>query len=143
MDEISWAPVYAAYGYNNRTLMCRLPGNRRCLEVRVADSAVNFYLGAAVTLAAGLDGIRRGLKPGGPVNYDTYQRTDEELAAAGVHRLPSTLGSAVEAFRSSELMAEALGSEVHAAYTKYKQAEWLEYNMVVGDWERAKYMELW
>src|SRR6185369_10741960 len=37
MNEISWAPVYREYGDNNRTLMCRLPANRRCLEVRVAD----------------------------------------------------------------------------------------------------------
>ncbi|GIF63954.1 type III glutamate--ammonia ligase [Asanoa ishikariensis] len=142
MDEISWAPVYRAYGDNNRTLMCRLPANRRCLEVRVADSAVNFHLGAAVTLAAGLDGIRRGLKPGDPVNYDTYSRSEKELDAAGVHRLPSTLGAAVAAFRESELMAEVLGP-VHEAYANYKEAEWLEYNMVVGDWERAKYLELW
>ena len=32
--------------------MCQLPMNRRCLEVRTADSAVNFYLGTALVLAA-------------------------------------------------------------------------------------------
>lgn len=143
MNEISWAPVYSAYGNNNRTLMCRLPGNRRCLEVRVADSAVNFYLGAAVTLAAGLDGIRRGLKPGEPVDYDTYSRSEQEMAAEGVHRLPSTLGAAVDAFRRDEFMAEVLGTAVHEGYAAYKEAEWTEYNTVVGDWERRRYLELW
>src|SRR3712207_7976258 len=64
MQEISWAPVYRAYGHNNRTLMCRLPMNRRCLEIRTADSAVNFYLGAAMVLAAGLEGIREAHDPG-------------------------------------------------------------------------------
>jgi glutamine synthetase len=143
MNEISWAPVYRAYGHNNRTLMCRLPANRSCLEIRLADSAVNFHLAAAVTLAAGLDGIRRQLKPGDPVNYDTYSRPEAALAAAGVHRLPATLGAAVQAFRDSELMAEVLGPTVHAAYAAYKEAEWLEYNTVVGDWERRRYLELW
>jgi len=143
MNEISWAPVYRAYGHNNRTLMCRLPANRSCLEIRLADSAVNFHLAAAVTLAAGLDGIRRQLKPGEAVNYDTYSRSESALAAAGVHRLPGTLGAAVEAFRRDELMAEVLGPAVHAAYAAYKEAEWLEYNTVVGDWERRKYLELW
>jgi glutamine synthetase len=57
MDEISWAPIYRAWGNNNRTLMCRLPVNRHCLEVRTADAAVNYYLGIAMVLAAGLDGI--------------------------------------------------------------------------------------
>ncbi len=143
MNEISWAPVYRAYGHNNRTLMCRLPANRRCLEVRVADSAVNFHLGAALTLAAGLDGIRQGLKPGEPVNYDTYSRSEARLAADGVHRLPTDLGAAVEAFRRDELMAEVLGTAVHTGYADYKAAEWLEYNTVVGDWERDRYLELW
>ena len=45
--------------------------NRRCLELRIADSACNFYLGAAITLAAGLEGIQRRLKAGDPVNVDT------------------------------------------------------------------------
>jgi len=132
MNEISWAPVYRAYGDNNRTLMCRLPANRRCLEVRVADSAVNFHLAAALTLAAGLEGVRKGLDPGAPVNYDTYSRSETELAAAGVHRMPSDLGAAVAAFRADELMATVLGEEVHKAIADHKAAEWLEYNTVVS-----------
>lgn len=143
MNEISWAPVYRAYGDNNRTLMCRLPANRRCLEVRVADSAVNFHLGAALTLAAGLEGVRKGLDPGEPVNYDTYGRTEAQLAADGVHRLPTDLGAAVAEFRADELMATVLGDEVHAAIADLEAAEWLEYNTVVSDWEREKYLQLW
>lgn len=143
MQEISWAPVFAAFGYNNRTLMCRLPVNRRCLEVRTADSAVNFYLGTALVLAAGLDGIRRELKPGDPVNVDTYKMTDAELADMGVHRLPLTLGEAVDAFEASDFVRGVLGAELHASYAAAKRAEWLEYNTVVSEWERAKYLRLW
>ena len=143
MNEISWAPVFRAYGYNNRTLMLRLPVNRRCLEIRVADSAANLYLGTALVLAAGLDGIRRNLKPGDPVNYDTYKTSEEDLAAAGVTRLPSTLGEAVDEFEASEFAREVLGPEVHASYTELKRAEWLEYNTVVSDWERKRYLQLW
>src|SRR6266699_1390135 len=97
MQEISWAPVFQSWGYNNRTLMCRLPMNRRCLEVRTVDSAVNFYLATAVVLAAGLDGIRRELKPGEPVNIDTYKVSERDLAAQGTRRLPWTLGEAIDA----------------------------------------------
>jgi glutamine synthetase len=143
MQEISWAPVFQAWGYNNRTLMCRLPINRRCLEVRSADSAVNFYLAAALVLAAGLDGIRRELKPPDPVNTDTYKMTEHELAAGGVHRLPWTLGEAVTAFENSEFVQKVLGSEMHAAYAKLKRDEWQEYNTVVSDWELTRYLRLW
>jgi glutamine synthetase len=143
MQEISWAPVFQAWGYNNRTLMCRLPMNRRCLEVRTADSAVNFYLGTALVLAAGLDGIKRQLKPGDPVNIDTYKVSEKELAAQGTRRLPWTLGEAIAAFEGSEFVRGVLGAELHDSYAEYKRAEWQEYNTVVTEWEQAKYLRLW
>ncbi len=143
MNEISWAPVFRAYGYNNRTLMLRLPINRRCLEVRICDSAANLYLGSALVIAAGLDGIRRKLKPGDPVNVDTYKFTDADLAANGIHRLPSTLGEAIEEFAVSDFARSVLGDEVHASYLALKRAEWLEYSTVVGEWERTRYLQLW
>ncbi len=143
MNEISWAPVYRAYGYNNRTLMLRLPVNRRCLEIRIADSAANIYLGTALVLAAGLDGIRRQLKPGPPVNSDTYSVSDDELRAAGVRRLPTTLGEAIAEFESSDFAREVLGDAVHKTFVDLKKAEWLTYNTVVTDWEREQYLRLW
>lgn len=143
MNEISWAPVFRSYGYNNRTLMLRLPVNRRCLEVRIADSAANLYLGTALVLAAGLDGMRRQLKPGDPVNIDTYKVSAEDLTSAGIHRLPSTLGEAVDEFAASEFAREVLGADVHDTYVQTKRAEWLEYNTVVSEWERDRYMQLW
>jgi glutamine synthetase len=143
MNEISWAPVYRAYGHNNRTLMCRLPMNRRCLELRIADSACNFYLGAAITLAAGLDGIQRRLKAGDPVNVDTYTVGDEELQASGVRRVPATLGEAVDEFEDDPLAKEVFGAELHATYARVRRDEWREYNTVVGEWERERYLRLW
>jgi glutamine synthetase len=143
MQEISWAPVFQAWGYNNRTLMCRLPINRRCLEVRSADSAVNFYLATALVLAAGLDGIRRELRPPDPVNTDTYKMTEAELATLGVRRLPWTLGEAVTAFEESEFVPKVLGSELHAFYARLKREEWQEYNTVVSEWELKRYLRLW
>lgn len=143
MNEISWAPVYQAYGDNNRTLMCRLPANRPCIELRTADSASNCHLVVAMMLAAGLDGIERKLDPGPAINANTYEMTDEELAAAGVRRLPRDLGEATAAFEVSDLAREVLGDEFHATFVKQKQEEWLAYNTVVGSWERDMYLRLW
>lgn len=143
MNEISWAPVYRAYGSNNRTLMARLPMNRRCLEIRNADSACNLYLGLAGTLAAGLDGVERGADPGPPVNVDTYKATTEELTALGVHRLPVNLGDALDAFEADDLVKGALGKEFADDYLTYKRAEWVEYSTVVDRWEIDKYLKIW
>ena len=143
MNHITWAPVYQAYGHNNRTLMCRLPMNRRCLELRTADSATNFYLVMALTLAAGLEGIREQLDPGEPVNVDTYSVADEELARDGVHRLPRNLGQAIDAFEGDDLARRVLGDEFHASYTQLKRGEWDTYNTVISEWERDFYLHLW
>lgn len=143
MNEISWAPVYRAYGHNNRTLMCRLPMNRRCLEIRNADSSVNFYLASAMVLAAGLYGVRERLDAGPAVNFDTYKATDEDLRVAGAERLPETLGDALDAFEQSDLAKETLGEAFHADYLTHKRAEWQEYNAVVGQWEVEQYLQRW
>lgn len=143
MDEISWAPVYRAYGHNNRTLMCRLPMNRKCLELRNADSATNFHLAAAYAVAAGLEGVREKLDPGEPVEIDTYSVSEEELARRGIIRLPRTLGEAIEAFAQDDLAKATFGEAFHKSYVEYKRREWQQYCLVVGDWEREKYMHVW
>jgi glutamine synthetase len=140
MQEISWAPVYRAYGNNNRTLMCRLPANRACLEVRTADSACNLYLGLAFVIAAGLEGVAARLDPGLPVDVDTYKADPEELERLGAHRLPQTLGAALDAFEEDDLATAVFGKQFHADYARYKRAEWDEFNTVVGEWEVDKYL---
>ncbi len=143
MNEMSWAPVYRAYGHNNRTLALRLPVNRKCVELRIADSATNFYLSSALMLAAGLEGIRDKLEPGGPVELDTYSMEESELAEQGIHRLPRTLGHSVDAFAASDLARDTFGAEFHDSFVKYKRAEWEEFCLVVGEWEKERYLHLW
>lgn len=143
MREITWAPVYAAYGENNRTLMCRLPVNRRAVELRTADAGCNFYLVTALTLAAGLEGIREQLDPGDPVNEDTYKIMENPKARDSLHRLPRTLGEAVDAFEIDPLAREVFGDDFHSTYVLYKRAEWETYNTIVTEWEREQYLRLW
>src|SRR6202022_5037320 len=95
--NVSWAPVYAAYGDNNRSCMLRLPRNRPAIENRGVDSAANTYIPSAIMLAAGLEGIRLGLDPGDPIEDLTYDW--ESGQPADRVRLPRTLLEAVDAFR--------------------------------------------
>lgn len=141
MDEISWAPVFRAWGDNNRTLMCRMPVNRRCLEVRTADAAVNYYLGIGMVLAAGLEGIERRLDPGAPINSDMYKMTPEQLAPYGDIALPRTLDDALDQFAADPLARETFGEAFHATYLAYKRREAHEFRSVVTDYERGKYLQ--
>lgn len=143
MNEMSWAPVYAAYGHNNRTLAARLPMNRHCLEVRHVDSATNFYLSAAMILAAGLSGIEHELEAGDPCELNTYGYTEAQLLERGIRRLPKTLGEAIDAFSEDSFAKEVMGNEFHASYVRYKRREWEDYCLTVSDWEEKRYLHAW
>jgi len=134
---VSWAPVHASYGDNNRSCMLRLPRNRPAIENRGVDSAANTYLTAAIMLAAGMEGMRLGLDPGEPVEDLTY---DWGSAPPNAPRLPRNLQEAVDAFREDPLVAEVFPAPFVSAYADMKQAEWDEYHREVSDWERTKYL---
>jgi glutamine synthetase len=141
MDEISWAPVYRAWGENNRTLMCRMPVNRHCLEVRTVDASVNYHLGIGLILAAGLEGVVNNLDPGPPLNQDAYRMTTEDLSTYGQLALPRSLDEALDELEVDSLAQAALGKEFHQTFLDHKRAECREYGAVVTDWESRTYLQ--
>jgi glutamine synthetase len=140
LRDMSWAPVYATYGDNNRSAMMRLPIGRDCIENRATDMAVNIYLGAAISLGAGLDALHRRLDPGDPCNRNLYELTSAELAAANIGVLPSTLSDALDAFETDPLTEEVFGAEGKHAYLEVKRAEWRSYHRFVSQWEYDQYL---
>jgi glutamine synthetase len=141
---VSWAPVWAAYGDNNRSCLLRLPHNRPAVENRGVDAAANPYLTAAFMLAAGLEGVVEGLDPGDPVDDLTYDWTEAGATGGDVAgtRLPRTLLEAVEAFEADPLTHTVFAEEFVRAYVHMKRGEWDEYHAQVTDWERTKYLEM-
>ena len=141
MSGFTWAPVFACYGNNNRTNSLRIPLAGGRVELRPADSACNPYLGAALTLAAGLEGIRERLDPGEPYRENMYRKSPEELEALGVKLLPRTLEKAVDAFGADPLTLVVFGASMHRAWIDFKREEWSSYHNHVSDWEQARYLK--
>lgn len=142
MAGFSWAPVFNAYGSNNRTNSVRVPaGGGRC-ESRNADGAVNPYLAAALVLAAGLEGVRERIDPGAPNEDNLYALSDAQRRARGIEFLPQTLAEAVDAFAADPLMARTLGSALSDEFIRCKRAEWEEYHLTVSAWEVERYSHL-
>jgi glutamine synthetase len=141
MSGFTWAPIFACYGNNNRTNMLRIPMNGPRVECRAADIACNLYLGAAMILTAGLEGVREGLDPGEPHRENMYLKTPEALAALGIKQLPGTLGEAVDAFEADPLGVEVMGPLMADTYAKFKRQEWVEYHTHVSDWELKRYLK--
>jgi glutamine synthetase len=139
---VSWAPVWATYGDNNRSCMLRLPRNRPCVENRAVDSAANPYLAAAFLLAAGLEGISEKLDPGDPVDDLTYDwassgPVSDDLVAV---RLPRNLLEAVDAFDADPLTRSVFPAEFVSAYRDMKTLEWETYHGQVSEWDRSTYL---
>jgi glutamine synthetase len=140
MSGSTWAPVFISYGRNNRTHMLRVPTKSPRVESRAVDASVNAYLGAALVLAAGLDGIERELDPGPPIDRDMYVQTDEQIAELGVGLLPRTLAEAIDAFEADPLTLDVFGPDLHQAYMDFKRAEWEDFHNTVTHWEWERYL---
>ena len=143
MTGFTWAPVYISYGNNNRTHMLRIPMTSPRVESRAVDMATNPYLGAAMMLAAGLEGITDQLDPGEPIPHNMYLQSDDELREMGVSTLPRTLLEAVEAFDADPLSEMVMGPELKQSYVELKTAEWWEYHDAVSEWELDRYLTFW
>jgi glutamine synthetase len=126
-----------AWGMDNRTVALRVVGRGPALRVehRFPGADTNPYLAAAAVVAAGLDGMARGLDPGPPVTGDGY-------ATAGLPRTPGSLGEALAAFEASTFAREAFGEEVVRHYAAHARAEWEGYLGAVTDWELDRAFEL-
>ena len=134
----SWAPVWSAYGVQNRSCMLRLPRNRPAIENRVVDSSANTYLAAAFLLAAGLDGIRHDLDPGDPVDIALVD--SRSAGASNGVRLPRNLLEATDAFANSSLAAEVFPGRFVSEYLEMKYTEWDSFHATVTEWERDRYL---
>ncbi|MCX8181894.1 MAG: glutamine synthetase family protein [Candidatus Methanomethyliaceae archaeon] len=138
----SWAPTHATFGYNNRSCALRVPTIRSGMEsrgmrveFRVPDAACNPYLMIAATLLAGLDGIKKGIDPGEPVEVDAYTLKEAEP-------LPNNLKEALDALTKDRVIVEGLGATLIGEFVKMKMAEWDEYHSIVTDWERRIYIPI-
>jgi glutamine synthetase len=127
-----------AWGYDNRTIAVRVVGHGDSLhvELRYPGADVNPYLATAAMIAAGLDGIERGLDPGEPYQKNAYE-TREPLP-----RTPRSLAAAIDCFRASRFVNDAFGDKVVAHYAAHADAEWLGYLKAVTDWELRRAFEL-
>ena len=102
------APVYIAWSSSNRSATIRIPapfkGEKyafmKRLEYRVPDPASNPYLVFSAVLAAGLDGIKKKMDPGDPVQEDIYKMSRSERRKRGIDTLPANLGRALDELES-------------------------------------------
>jgi glutamine synthetase len=145
LSGAAWAPGYVTYGGNNRTQMIRVPDAGR-IEVRAVDGLANPYLALTALLAAGLDGIDRGLDPGEPNRENLFDLAVGEVTSRGIRQLPPTLAHAADELAADGVLREAFGKVPGGEYVDYyasvKRAEFAEYHAEVSPWEIRRYLTL-
>jgi glutamine synthetase len=127
--------------------MLRIPAPGR-IEDRSVDGSCNPYLAAAGILAAGLDGIERGLDPGEPTTtVNLHECSNAELGALGIEKLPANLLEAIRALAADDVLRTALGTCPTEDYVDYyiavKEREWQEAHEQVTQWELDRFLQLY
>lgn len=137
------APVYITWSTQNRSALVRVPSARKNatrLEFRSPDPAANPYLAMAVTLKAGLDGIKNKIDPGQQTTDNIYDMNSIERSKRGIESLPTDIMKAVEHLNNDQLIKDTLGKHIYEHFVVAKEVEWHEYNTRVHEWELDQYL---
>jgi glutamine synthetase len=138
-----WAGAFTVWGHDNREAPVRVPSVFAGLEeastnaeLKSADATCNPYLALGGLIAAGLDGLERGLEPPEPVEVDPATIAESEREARGIRRLPETQEEALAALEADEVLTAALGPVLAESYLAVRRSEWAAYSAEDADFEQ-------
>ncbi len=125
----SWSGAFRCWGFDNREAAIRVPTfpeppSPTHIELKTVDASANPYLALGAAIAAGLDGVRQGLSLAEPVQVDPGDLAESERKSRGIDALHHTLGDAIVDLERDEMLLEALGGDLAAAYLAVRRKEW-------------------
>ncbi len=126
-----FAPTRIVWSTDNRTAgyrICGADSKAVRVECRVGGADLNPHLALAAQLAAGLDGIERGLDLQPEADGDQYQSADAP-------HIPRTLREAAAALHASAFYRKVFGDDVVDHYIRAAHWEIEEQDRIVTDWE--------
>jgi glutamine synthetase len=136
-DTGFWAPVFADWGYQNRTTGMRVSAPGR-FEYRAVDSMVNPYLMATAIIQSFDHGITENLDPGEPEERNIYQAMEE---GKQVKKLPMSLGDALIALDKDDVIKSAMPGDMYRVFKHYKTNEWENFMATVTEWDLENYWD--
>jgi glutamine synthetase len=124
-----WAGAFQAWGYQNREAavrVCKDDAETQAarFEFKTADATANPYLALGALIAAGLDGMERGLTLPAEVAMDPGLMPEGERNEKGIDLLPQDLGEAIEELRKDEILLSAMGGDLARSFVAVRQKEW-------------------
>lgn len=129
-----WSSAFVCWGPDNREATVRVPSTfwgleepSTNLEYKPADASCNPYLAFAGLVAAGLDGLERGLELPDPMLVDPAILSDAERERVGARRYPEHLGAALDALEGDDVLTTAMGEALTASYVAVRRSEFEAY----------------
>ena len=142
-----WSSAYTAWGPDNREGAVRIPSTFASdragstnAELKACDASANPYLALGGLLAAGLDGVKRKLRPGEPTMVDPGNLSDAERAARGIARFPTTLAESLDRLDGNRVLLTALGPLLARSFMAVKRAEWEAFRAPDRAFEQAHHV---
>jgi glutamine synthetase len=130
-----WAGAFVCWGHDNREAPLRVPsvfwGMEEAstnVELKAADASSNPWLAIGGLIAAGLDGLERGLEPPEPVEVDPATLGEEERERLGIAAMPSSQVEALDALAGDGVLMDALGPVLAESYLAVRRSEWAAYS---------------
>ena len=143
-----WAGAFVCWGFDNREAPVRVASTFRGAEeastngeLKACDATCNPYLAVGGLIAAGLDGLERGLDLPEPVDVDPATIPDDERVRRGIVRLPATQAEALDALAADALLLSTLGSVLAESYLAVRRSEWEAYSAGDAAFEQQGHFE--
>jgi glutamine synthetase len=137
------APGAVVWAHMNRAALVRVSSYRgpdASIEYRGADPSANPYLLLASLVAAGLDGIDRGLELPSPADQSD-RGYDPAVTEQRLEPLPRSLDEALDALLADDALVDTFDDQLLARLVDGRRAEAEAYGSLVTAWERARYLD--
>ena len=149
----TFSPTNISWGLEDRSALLRVKAagaDATRVETRSPSGLLNPYLASAAILAAGLDGIEKGLAPPAPSRRGVPAEEDDSL-----EKLPATLAEALDHFEASASTTEFFGQDFKDAYLAVRRYELGRFAAEenedpdsqradeISAWETNEYLELY
>ncbi|MBI4362648.1 MAG: type I glutamate--ammonia ligase, partial [Euryarchaeota archaeon] len=145
------APVYVAWSKRNRSACIRVPvynkGERfsklKRIEYRPPDTSCNPYFAFAAMVCAGLDGIKKKLDPGDPVDQDIYHLNAMQRKEFGIEELPGSLQEALNELSSDrDFLKPAFSDDLVEKWLEMKHEEYVQNSIRPTPFEFHQYFDI-
>lgn len=133
------APAYVSWSHQNRSQLIRIPaafGEKVRMELRSPDPSTNPYLAYALIIAAGLEGIEKGLALPSAANVDLY--TADENLTRTLTPLPTSMNEAISLAEESSFVKGVIGEELLRKYLSFKKKEAEDFSEAINKAEFYK-----